>query len=676
MPRLIKNVVTAYIPGDPGNPGSPAVLAAPGYWSTDPVTVCGYITTYTTYCGGDDSLVSGYRPECVSLPRTVYDCVTTDELVYHPPTAASPGVPYAPPTPAQIIVSLNEGWNSYARTIGTLNAGAYINFTIKSGTKGALVAVAYPEFEGQPIAAFTHGLMIDASAIRVFESGVVVATLGVNQPGTEIRIARLSDGRIVYALDTGVFHISAAPAYHTALPLYVYGMLYAGYDEVSSAEFVTASLLAEPAAAFSATGSLSAQPVQYVEAYASGAGTLLGVSSTAATMSGAGTMLASIQQATLYGAGTLTGLLAAEQFIEATQTAASSLVGFAVTGGRGSASLPAIAAIGGDYAYGSGVGYLPYLASGATNGEQAYIPPQITRGYANLPFIVGFGHGVDVDHGDGSATLPFMASLGGDYPYGFGYGELPQIFSVGFGGFVPEDTMVLISPILATADVSQQIDIILTFTSSGQLESAHAVTRVQALEMLSTAMAEGTLDTLGIYGFSFSSSAHGLSVQSLSVGDSPDLNESGVVWVVNRETGASSQYEQYGFNSFFERGGSYYGVANDGIYLLGGGTDVNDPISALIETGRTNLGYTGEKKANAVYLGVGSEGELYLKVDVDEQQYVYAMRSHGTAVKDRAVEIGWGVRGDYWDFTLMNPGGVDFNIASIAFTPIPLARRG
>lgn len=660
MPRLIKSVEVAYIPG---RPGITADVARGGYWSFEEVQTCGY--------------TSPNAPLFVAGPNIWYQCTTNSVLIYHPPVVGSPGIPSAPPTPAQIKISLNEGWNSYARTIGALAAGSYINYTIKYGTKGALLAVAYSGFEGRPIGEFTHGVMVDISGIRVFESGVVVATLAPPLPGRNIRIARLADGRIVYAVDSGVFHVSSAPVYPSAAELYVYGMLYSGYDEVSTAEFISGNILSEASAKLSGAGSLSAQPTQDVEAALSGAGALVASASPSATMAGLGALTALIQNATLSAAGSLTGLAKIEQLVEATMLGvAAPILAAATVGGRGSGSLPVLAGLGGDTAYAQGRSTLPFFTSGASNGGAAYVPPEITRGYANLPFIVGAALGIDIDHGAGVGPLPRLAALGGDYPYGFGYATLPYYAGLAFGGFIPDDEISLVSPALVSASIDPQIDVVLVFTSTGQLESAQAMTRLQALEMLSAMQAASMLDMLGVYGYSLLSTARGLSIQTLNIGDRPDLNDTGVVWVVNRETGASSQYEQYGFNSFFQRGAEYYGVANDGIYLLDGNTDAGSPISALVETGRTNLGYTNEKRLSRVYLGVGSDKELYLKVDVDNQTYVYSMRTSGQAVKNRPVEIGWGVKGDYWDFTLVNPDGADFNLASISFTPIPLARRG
>lgn len=763
MGQLIKSVAFTHIPGAPAIAGRPATLATPGYYAYVHRIVCPAQTTVTrvvnVYPGQNLFEVLGYPPGTAGVPGITMvsavpknvgtngvaeyiefvlvltgasPCYSASVLTYFPPVAGSPGIPSAAPTAAQIRVSLNVGWNSYARSIGQLDAGTYLEYTVKLGTTGALLAVGYAGKEGSPLSAFTHGLMTDVSTVSVFESGSIVATLGANAPGTKIRIARLSDGRIVYSIGNA-FHISTASAYLPQENLYVYGMLYSGYDEVSSAAFVASDLISETTATIAGIGSLTAIAEQFVEARISGAGSFIASRFTTANISGTGAFSVVAEQATessiagvgnfwvyaeasrpptatiagvgslgaspfptaiIAGVGSLSAFTNGSQsatisgvsrlvieayqgrLTESTISGIGKLLAFADVGGRGYGELPLFVGIGGDTDYIQGYGTLPLFVSGAINGQSDYVPPEINRGYGNLPFIVGSARGVDIGIGTGSAVLPLFVGVAGDYNYGFASGNLPMFVGVSYGDFIAADEMILISPMLGSMSFEQQIDLVMIFTSTGQLESAQAMTRLQALELLSAMQAASALDMLGVYGYSFRSDMQGLSVQTLNIGARPDLHAGGVVWAINRETGASSQYEQYGFNSFFQRADKYYGVADDGIYLLEGDTDAGAPIDALIETGRTNLGYTNEKRVRDVYLGVGSSNELYLKVDVDNQTYVYSMRTSGQAVKNRPVEVGWGVKGDYWDFTLVNPDGADFNLASISFMPIPLARRG
>lgn len=724
MPKLIKRAIASYIPADPGSPGSPYVAAQPARTVVEPRTTCTSGYTTSVYCQST-GLGIGNIGQCYSFQEfTGVVCTTTNVRVYYPATAEVAAVPARPPTAAQLSYYLNEGWNTSARTIGALKAAEYFQCTVKLGTRAAFLAVGPEGRDGQLISAFTHGVMVDSSGITVFENGVPGAVLAPgNTPGLTIRIARLSNGRILYSVDS-VFSISAQPLYNPTDSLYVYGLLYAGWDEVSSAEFKAGNLLNEPTITMSGRGVMTAYALAQV------------------TMAGSGVMSAQpVPVIVMTGSGVMTAIPVVERQPEITMAGTGFMSATLVRGDYADIVLQAFQVQGGDYEYSNGAVVLAPFTMSA--GEPAFVPTYGDRGYMNLAFPTVWGSDYETVIDNISLTLERFIMLGGDYEYGFteftitpsaemagsgvmtvyalakvtmagsgvmsaqpvpavvmsgsgvmmatptfellsrpvggraGTGmALPLMFMSATGDFIASDEMVLISPMLLAMSFEQQIDLVMIFTSTGQLESAQAMTRLQALELLSAMQAASVLDMLGVYGYSFQSDMQGLSVQTLNIGTRPDLYAGGVIWAINRETGASSQYEQYGFNSFFQRAGKYYGVADDGIYLLEGDTDAGSPIDALIELGRTNLGYTSEKRVRNVYLGVGSSNELYLKVDVDNQTYVYSMRTSGQAVKNRPVEVGWGVKGDYWDFTLVNPNGADFNLASISFMPIPLARRG
>jgi hypothetical protein len=582
---------------------------------------------------------------------------------------------------------------------------------------------------GRPLAAFTHGLMADISTVRVFEGGVAGPILGA--PTSALRIARLADGRIVYAVGQ-THHVSSAPAYLPSEELHVYGLLYSGYDEVSDAAFVAGEIVQESSATVFAGGSISARTEQSVEAnivaavaviaavfptaILSGGGTItaivqrtgeasLAASSTlwayaevsyplGATISGVGSLVASPFPAAILsgtgslaartdnitaaisGQGRLTGEAYQGQLTEATLTGVSALRATAESGGRGYAELPVFVGLGGDTAYGQGYGSLPLLVSRETNGESVYVPPPINRGYGNLPFIIGAGVVNEVSIGTGSAALLAFVGLAGDYAYGFASGSLPVPTGDGYGGFIPDDALVLFSPMLSSSSITQQLDLVMILTSSGQLTSVLSMTREQALELLSALEQSSSFSLLGVYAMSLLSGTSGVSLGALNVGDRADLYDDAAVWVVNLDTNASVQYEQYGFNSFFKRGNDYYGVANDGIYKLSGDTDAGGPISALLEFGRTDLGYVHEKRVKNVHIGASSGSPLHVKISTDGREYTYAAQTSGVAMRYRPVKVGWAVRGYYWNFTVTNPDGADFDLESAVLTPIPLGRRG
>jgi len=200
---------------------------------------------------------------------------------------------------------------------------------------------------------------------------------------------------------------------------------------------------------------------------------------------------------------------------------------------------------------------------------------------------------------------------------------------------------------------------------------------LQALE--EPAIVEGTVTTLHdrlVEFFSYPS-INDTSLPVKQTGGSweiPGVSDSRT-WVVNLDTSTSSQYDGYGYNSFFERDGKYYGVADDGIYLLEGETDAGKEIAALIETGKSSLGSSYKKRILNVYAGVSSSGKVLLKVEADGIEYVYEARSYSANLITHRFDIGRGLAGNYFNLTLLNQDGNDFDLENISFNPLVLERK-
>ena len=146
-------------------------------------------------------------------------------------------------------------------------------------------------------------------------------------------------------------------------------------------------------------------------------------------------------------------------------------------------------------------------------------------------------------------------------------------------------------------------------------------------------------------------------------------------WAVNLDTGVSSQYDGYGYNSFFERDGKYYGVADDGIYLLEGEKDAGKSIAALLDQGLSDYGTFRTKKATDVYIACASGGRLQLKVVVDGVEKVYQTNSHSNTIKEHRVQISRQQLGSEWQLVWSNQGGDDCDISEIDFHIFPMNRR-
>jgi len=381
------------------------------------------------------------------------------------------------------------------------------------------------------------------------------------------------------------------------------------------------------------------------------------------TMRGAGRLASANCDAFLAGRGSLA--VKASKPGKVTMAGAGMLLAEATAPTRGFVWLPALRSIGGDKQYSISRQNLPPLTSSGSG--DMYVPPMPVIGYGNLPAIVSHGRVTTISIARGDTTLPALQSRGGDFQYGVGVGTLPALRSFGYYG---ERLDAYLFDVAEAASVMAPVqEMIAVFTSSGALASIFTGDKEYIAEMLSLLSGSSFFTPSAEFSVEMIAQLVGNSLFMPQVGNSAVID--GRVWVVNMDTAASSQYDNYGFNSFFSRGGISYGVAGDGIYKLKGATDAGSIISGLLEIGRSDCGTRKPKKILDVYLGVSSSKDLYLKVNTDGQERVFRVERSGPAMKTHRVQIPYTVIGSHWNFTLMG----DFDLSSVEFKPMPLARR-
>ena len=157
-------------------------------------------------------------------------------------------------------------------------------------------------------------------------------------------------------------------------------------------------------------------------------------------------------------------------------------------------------------------------------------------------------------------------------------------------------------------------------------------------------------------------------------GGTEDYDGGYFVWVFNARTGAVSRYLRYGFDSFAQIGGHYFGVAEDGVYLLEGNTDAGQRIEARAGTGLLDLGAKELKHVSAVYLDAASDGVLSVRVQAGQQQYTYQARRASQYNAQQRVDTGRGLRATHYSFELLN-GGADFELDAMDVSVAKSARR-
>jgi hypothetical protein len=148
--------------------------------------------------------------------------------------------------------------------------------------------------------------------------------------------------------------------------------------------------------------------------------------------------------------------------------------------------------------------------------------------------------------------------------------------------------------------------------------------------------------------------------------------------VVNTLSNSTVEYDQYPFNSFAEIDGKYYAAGPSGLYQIEtGDTDGVLPIQAKLSTGQISFGSEYLKRLSDFYVGMRSEGDITLRVFVDERDpFEYTLRPLDVAtLKQRRCAIGKGLRGKYWRFELENVDGCNYDLDTMNVAAEPMSRR-
>ena len=668
--NLTKSIKATYIPGDPGMPATPGSPYVPAYCATTSYNQCGWIpnpaVTYkwvpVTSTLSDGSTVTYYvwSPLYNGLPLyggvqlQIWACTTQYSTVCYPEVAAIPGTPGLPATPSQLLYTMNVGWNTHSRTIGKLENEGFLRFTVDPANTGLFMGVDTVGKDAQNLYSFKHGMLFDLSGVWVFENGAQVAQLMLVFDGTvEMRIERRIDGSITYV--AGSTSYTSAAKVSPAAELYIYGQMYTSNDRVLCASWDVLS-------ATYSTGTLT------------GEGTLLmaapmldGVAFETLTFSGSGSLV---------GGGVVKNSAGV-----VVQPHPESWMGLGLgsllvtpTSTDGYALFPGLTVFGSESAdYMLGYSFLPAMSNDG-NMIELYVPPKPTSGYGNLPLMASVGIVLSVDMCEGDASFPMLQAIGGDYEYGIASAYLPGLVSWSDEGQQFQMSMISHGYIYDTHD--QLTELVLVIMSDGTLQSVYQDSIIKVQSYISELIATSNFTLLGEYGLELLSQLRAMSINVQTFDGQAALDSVGRVWVVNMDSAASTQYENYGFNSFFVRNGESYGVADDGVYRLSGDTDLLKPITAQINLGSNRLGSPKDKRLPAVYVNAASDGKLILKVEVDGgTAYYYEARSSSETLDNHRVDTGRGLIGNNWTFTLMNQDGDDFELANLEFVPMQGGRR-
>lgn len=289
--KLIKNTKVSYVAGSPYVPGNPGQPGHPSYVGVVTSIVCrasgAVVAAYTPVDAynnllqqagtsasalanalsldlGSNTPALGTLGGRSSLPIT-WACTpqTSFTLV--------PAAPYIPPTPAtqavpaQTIIDYGLGWTANAVSIASVYGDGYAAFDSPATAIGAVVGVVNPSV-ALSYSSPDHALTFSHGAVRVVESGVQVASLGVS-PSTDRWLIRCRRGVVTYEQNGTVVYTSAAVAPSSFV---MAAVLYSGGDYVVNpaiSALTTVTMTMRPLALSAGTGTshssakLSFQPL-------------------------------------------------------------------------------------------------------------------------------------------------------------------------------------------------------------------------------------------------------------------------------------------------------------------------------------------------------------------------------------------------------------------------------
>lgn len=138
-------------------------------------------------------------------------------------------------------------------------------------------------------------------------------------------------------------------------------------------------------------------------------------------------------------------------------------------------------------------------------------------------------------------------------------------------------------------------------------------------------------------------------------------------YCINLDTSATSEFSNYAFNSYCAaHDGHRYALTSAGLFLLEGDTDDGEEIEASIQTGKQDFKTQSEKRLNTVYVGASSPEKMALTINSMGVEHDYNTRSYSEELNQQRFDVGKGLRANWFDFTVRNTSGADFEVADFS----------
>lgn len=610
--QLTKLAIVSYTPATPYRPARSAYC----YWKRETVEGFWDLQLVAVYIESNNALTIGGTPgrQLVFQTHPVWRPGGVVETYVCLP--ADPGQQGAP---AQTTYTPIAGWNSGARSVAPLLADGRFEFNVKSGAVGVMVGLVPRDVSTLPSEA-THAFYIAGDTIKVYESGVEVLT--VPEPHVETETFTIERSGVVVTYKYGAWtHTSSVPAVDQQ---FLDASLYFTGDTVFDPALVLG-------AGVEGDGYAALRPVNVLASdldYGTDGGDAVGYARVAPVV---------VQgQVNNIVIGTSLATL------RSVQTFSSDISRYA----EGSATLAPVTA----------------------NGEDGIEVPAFSYGYATLWPLSAVGVGLTGELGSATATLRAVDVLASNYPVGYGqaYSTLQPLDIVNATLVLPEDDLPVAMSGVGMYDFY--------FTDERvQAQINDGLSLTDAL-LAVVSITDTTFDMLELRdALTFTQVVESIIRSGLAItGDNSAAQRAAVQYAVNVLTGGLSTYNGFEFDRFAQTSTQVYGSRADGVYVLRPGDDNGLPINIEVDFGADDFATPAAKAVEAVYLGMATDGQAYLRTNNDGEEHLYRVVQRGPIMRSVMAK---GVTGRRWNLKLEVVDATQFELDLVEVIVGVRARR-
>lgn len=699
---LRKDFGPSFITG--GTPSSPGQLAQPAR------------TVTTSYTGPIHSLrlVDVVDPVTHQTNKVLIDVTTTGSITT---TTVIPAVPYIAPVaavPLTVVVNKNEGWNAGARSAQTMAGDGAAQFSVAHSTVGAVVGLNTQTPPAYDYHEVEHGFYFVNGLFSVIERGVErMARQGF--ASTDVFMVARTGSQVRYFRGTTLVYTSLVASVGTA---FLDATLYTAGDEIDAASIADAI----PAAAGnhgSSRASFLPLGTKAGRKFVQSVGRFLPLTASSNGKHPQGVSVRFAPLASMAGRHTaqaigtmlpLTAKASAGQLVPR-NNAAGNAMAYMLTAAQGktgtkgevtgrmkpfitmasnkpygASSAALLPLTGASYKLQAINGYATLTGPGAFGLDASGEALPANSFIASASFVLtAFGGATSMltaPHG----TLTMAATIGtaGD---GYLSAPGPVLVATGIAGAVGGAAMALPMGVLA-AGAGATLSAPLIASLKGCIQASGTVggvARAVLMLPLFELAVEGTVSGLSAgnliapmlvatpsgRAMLFGPAATLVAVGVAAVGVSPDSEGYSMNLLVDEShpnpVFAVGHYSQYPFRQVIRHAGQYYGVAADGLYLLGGDLDAGKPIPWRMKTALDDFKTKQLKRVVSAYIGGRLNEETTVGVQVGEkEENTYAYTTvHGPDAQNYRIKTGRGMRARYYGFEVGDADGMQCEVNAL-----------